>query len=394
MRKVACFRHFPPNLSPWPSKLFFVSHWGYQWIVDSMKIFDQMGACLWTTLEEISEKPPPVHPTEIRTSISPSSAVWLYTTGALANYATEAGETTIDIDIEDLLRGILDPLIIVDLEDVDYNCKTSDTNKLISQTAVQSSASNPVWSISAGSHSDVVHLSQSTVDEEDVGNYSRLSDRWWDEGGEMKALHTMNTLRVPFIRDGLISSGQTNPSFTETDHPLEGLKILEVGCGGGILTEPLARLGAEVTGVDASESMIETAQLHASKDPEIASRLTYIHNTIEEHTSTHHEFYNAVIASEVLEHVTEKNLFVEACSSALKVNECLKLHLESSIVTVTLQPSGSFFVTTLNRTMLTRVGGILLAEYVLRLLPQGTHDYNKCIHPHETQSLLSKRKLE
>nr|CAD7588630.1 unnamed protein product [Timema genevievae] len=230
-------------------------------------------------------------------------------------------------------------------------------------------------SISAGSHSDVVHLSQSTVDEEDVSNYSRLSDRWWDEGGEMRALHTMNTLRVPFIRDGLISSGQTNPSFTETDHPLEGLKILEVGCGGGILTEPLARLGAEVTGVDASESMIETAQLHASKDHEIASRLTYIHNTIEEHTSTHHEFYNAVIASEVLEHVTEKNLFVEACSSALK-------------------PSGSFFVTTLNRTMLTRVGGILLAEYVLRLLPQGTHDYNKCIHPHETQSLLSKRKLE
>nr|CAD7423437.1 unnamed protein product [Timema monikensis] len=243
-------------------------------------------------------------------------------------------------------------------------------------------------SIAAGSHSDVVHLNQSTVDEDDVGNYSRLSDRWWDEGGEMRALHTMNTLRVPFIRDGLISSGQTNPSFNETNHPLEGLKILEVGCGGGILTEvrvskfmysyigrPLARLGAEVTGVDASESMIETAQLHANKDPEIASRLTYIHNTIEEHTSTHHEFYNAVIASEVLEHVTEKNLFVEACSSALK-------------------PGGSFFVTTLNRTMFTRVGGILLAEYVLRLLPQGTHDYNKCIHPHETQSLLSKRKLE
>nr|CAD7195487.1 unnamed protein product [Timema douglasi] len=235
-------------------------------------------------------------------------------------------------------------------------------------------------SIAAGSHSDVVHLSQSTVDEDDVGNYSKLSDRWWDEGGEMRALHTMNTLRiyfysivcrVPFIRDGLISSGQTNPSFNETNHPLEGLKILEVGCGGGILTEPLARLGAEVTGVDASDSMIETAQLHANKDPEIASRLTYIHSTIEEHTSTHHEFYNAVIASEVLEHVTEKNLFVEACSSALK-------------------PSGSFFVTTLNRTMLTWVGGILLAEYVLRLLPQGTHDYNKCIHPHETQSLLSK----
>nr|CAD7255822.1 unnamed protein product [Timema shepardi] len=303
-------------------------------------------------------------------------------------------------------------------------------------------------SIAAGSHSDVVHLSQSTVDEDDVGNYSRLSDRWWDEGGEMRALHTMNTLRiyfysnvcrVPFIRDGLISSGQTNPSFNETDHPLEGLKILEVGCGGGILTEPLARLGAEVTGVDASESMIETAQLHANKDPEIASRLTYIHNTIEEHTSTHHEFYNAVIASEVLEHVTEKNLFVEACSSALKevyshlyggsgererkrgklfekkpintpnqysnlglpINgslvyfESIALdHVATETITLTLQPSGSFFVTTLNRTMLTWVGGILLAEYVLRLLPQGTHDYNKCIHPHETQSLLSKRKLE
>ncbi|XP_063245034.1 ubiquinone biosynthesis O-methyltransferase, mitochondrial [Bacillus rossius redtenbacheri] len=212
---------------------------------------------------------------------------------------------------------------------------------------------------------------QSTVDENDIKLYNQLVDRWWDENGEMKALHSMNALRVPFIRDGLIQTNKVLPSLIHTGEPLQGLKILEVGCGGGILTEPLARLGAEVTGVDASRSMVETAERHAAGDPGIGARLRYVLGTIEAHTCDHREHYDAVVASEVLEHVLQKDLFVEACSSSLK-------------------PGGSFFVTTLNRTWLTWAAGILLAEYVLHLLPRGTHDFNKCVSPHGAEALLAK----
>ncbi|PSN52015.1 Ubiquinone biosynthesis O-methyltransferase [Blattella germanica] len=197
-----------------------------------------------------------------------------------------------------------------------------------------------------------------TVHKEDIEFYNRRAHQWWDERGEMKGLHALNKLRVQFIRDGLINTRKIDRTNRDGSQPLKGLKILEIGCGGGILSEPLARIGATVTGIDASKNMIETAQLHASQDPSISDRVTYIFGTIEENVKDCISSYDAVVASEVLEHVSQKDLFLESCVSTLK-------------------PGGSVFITTLNRTFSMWAGGILFAEYLLRLVPQGTHDINK-----------------
>ncbi|XP_023727112.1 ubiquinone biosynthesis O-methyltransferase, mitochondrial [Cryptotermes secundus] len=212
---------------------------------------------------------------------------------------------------------------------------------------------------------------QSTVDERDVAHFSKLSSGWWDEQGEMKALHALNKLRVPLIRDGLRNVGQIDLSKWQSPKPLHGMKILEVGCGGGILTEPLARIGADITGIDASQNVIDIASSHAQQDPSVSNSITYTCRTVEEHAKEHKDFYDAVVATEVLEHVTHKDLFLEACISTLK-------------------PGGSVFITTLNRTVVLWAFGIMLAEYVLGIIPRGTHQLEKCIKPHETQALLEK----
>ncbi|XP_069690784.1 ubiquinone biosynthesis O-methyltransferase, mitochondrial-like [Periplaneta americana] len=211
----------------------------------------------------------------------------------------------------------------------------------------------------------------STIDGDDIKLYNELADKWWEDRGDMKGLHALNKLRVQLIRDGLLNTGQLDLAKWQSSRPLQGLKILDVGCGGGILSEPLARIGAEVTGIDASQNMIDRANLHAQKDTKIGKSVTYICATIEEHMNEHKDFYNAVVASEVLEHVTHKDLFLEACVSTLK-------------------PGGSIFITTLNRTLLMWAAGIVMAEYVLGLVPKGTHELNKCVKPHEVQALLER----
>lgn len=212
---------------------------------------------------------------------------------------------------------------------------------------------------------------QSTADEREVAHFSRLASTWWDEQGGMKPLHALNKLRVPLIRDGLLNAGQIDLSKWQSPKPLYGTKILEVGCGGGILTEPLARIGANVTGIDACQNVIDVASSHAQQDPSVSKSITYICRTVEEHAKEHKDFYDAVVATEVLEHVNHKDLFLEACVSTLK-------------------PGGSIFITTLNRTLALWAFGIVLAEYILRIIPQGTHELEKCIKPHETQALLEK----
>lgn len=156
--------------------------------------------------------------------------------------------------------------------------------------------------------------SGSTIDAEDVTRHGRLSDRWWDVNGEMKALHSLNPLRIQFVRDGLSNVGKT---VENRSLPLDKIKILDVGCGGGILAEPLARIGADVTGIDASSELIDTANAHASLDSSLEGRLEYLNTSIEEHSECNNEKYDAVVASEILEHVTDKELFLKVMRNLL-----------------------------------------------------------------------------
>ncbi|XP_034948811.1 ubiquinone biosynthesis O-methyltransferase, mitochondrial [Chelonus insularis] len=209
---------------------------------------------------------------------------------------------------------------------------------------------------------------KATIDNKEIVHHGKLSNLWWDKQGQLRPLHAFNPLRIQFVRDGLKNVGweELNPS-----KPLEGLKILDVGCGGGILSEPLARIGANVTGIDGSEELINTAKEHASLDPALTDRLKYICTSIEDHTLENSNYYDAVVASEVLEHVTNKDFFIKCCVDVLKVN-------------------GSIFITTINKNLVSWLGSIILAEHVLKLIPVGTHEWEKFISPLDTQRLLEK----
>ncbi|GLG98221.1 Ubiquinone biosynthesis O-methyltransferase, mitochondrial [Gryllus bimaculatus] len=218
--------------------------------------------------------------------------------------------------------------------------------------------------------------SQSTVIEDEISRFNRLSMVWWDEQGDMKPLHSMNGLRVKMISGGLVNSGRIKEEELKQPKPLTNIKLLDVGCGGGILSEALARLGAEVTGLDASEALITTAKHHASQDPHIRNEINYVCNTIEKYSEEKPKAYDVVVASEVVEHISEKKLFLESCVQTLK-------------------PGGSLFVTTLNKTYASHLAGIVLAEIIWKILPQNTHDWEKFITPQELESILesSKNKL-
>ncbi|KOX72023.1 Hexaprenyldihydroxybenzoate methyltransferase, mitochondrial [Melipona quadrifasciata] len=207
---------------------------------------------------------------------------------------------------------------------------------------------------------------KSTVDPTTVELHSRLSNKWWNVNGELRALHALNPLRVQFVRDGLANMGfKVEYPYL----PLKGIKILDVGCGGGLLSEPLARIGADVTGIDASSELITVAKEHAALDFSLDEKLNYIETVIEDFAPDNKEAFNAIVASEVIEHVNDKELFLKCCTSTLK-------------------PGGSIFLTTLNKTLPSWFGGIIAAENVLKLVPKGTHDWNKFITVAEMQSLL------
>ncbi|XP_055628166.1 ubiquinone biosynthesis O-methyltransferase, mitochondrial [Toxorhynchites rutilus septentrionalis] len=215
-------------------------------------------------------------------------------------------------------------------------------------------------------HSTTQH---SNVDPREIDNLGKLSEEWWDPTGPLKGLHSMNAIRVPLIRDGLISTGLVQKDQINTASVLKGLNILEVGCGGGLLTEALAQIRADVVGIDPGEKLVQVAESHARMNERIAGQITYSVETIEEHAKNNAEKYDAVVASEVLEHVNDKVSFLEHCIMALK-------------------PGGSIFITTLNKTTASWLGGIIAAEYVLKLVPENTHDWDKFIPPLDCQRIL------
>ncbi|KAJ8723363.1 hypothetical protein PYW08_003275 [Mythimna loreyi] len=206
----------------------------------------------------------------------------------------------------------------------------------------------------------------STIDTADVEFFSKQMNDWWDPSGKLYLLHSMNMIRVPFVRDGLVSTAQKELL------PLKGKKILDVGCGGGILSEGLARLGASVTGIDASKDLILMAEKHKVLDPKIANnRPEYINCTIEEHAEMLENHYDAVVASEVIEHVNNQELFVKSCIK-------------------TVRPRGKLFFTTPNRTRLSQFIVIFFAENIMRSIPKGAHQYEKFITPNELTFLLER----
>jgi 2-polyprenyl-6-hydroxyphenyl methylase / 3-demethylubiquinone-9 3-methyltransferase len=200
-------------------------------------------------------------------------------------------------------------------------------------------------------------ISAGTIDHDEVARFSRVSGQWWDTRGPMAALHKFNPVRLAYIRDRAAGHFGRDPRRLDS---LAGLRMLDIGCGGGILSEPLARLGAAVVGADPSESNIAVARHHAAQS---GLSIDY-RNTSAEALAEARESFDVVLAMEVVEHVTDVGLFVEVAAKMVK-------------------PRGLLFVATLNRTIKSFALAIVGAEYVLRWLPRGTHQWDKFVTPNE-----------
>ncbi|HKD31534.1 MAG TPA: bifunctional 2-polyprenyl-6-hydroxyphenol methylase/3-demethylubiquinol 3-O-methyltransferase UbiG [Xanthobacteraceae bacterium] len=205
-------------------------------------------------------------------------------------------------------------------------------------------------------------LADSTVDAAEVGRFSRLAGEWWDPRGKMAVLHKFNPVRLAYIRDAACRQFGRNAS-----HPpcLDGVRILDIGCGGGILCEPLARLGAAVVGADPSHDNISAARMHAERG---GLRIDY-RVTAAQILADAGERFDVVLAMEVVEHVADVGRFVRSCAGMVK-------------------PRGLMIAATLNRTLKSFALAIVGAEYVLRWLPRGTHRWDKFVTPDELEAAM------
>ena len=206
----------------------------------------------------------------------------------------------------------------------------------------------------------------STINKEEIQKFSRLADEWWDVNGKFKPLHMFNPIRIEYITDNIKKHFKIKK--VESNF-LEGLNILDIGCGGGLISEPMARLGGIVTGIDASEKNINVANLHSKKS---GLKINYL-NTSPENLNNF-EKYDVILNLEIVEHVDNVNLYIKSCYKLLK-------------------KGGLMFTATLNRSFLSYIKAIIGAEYILRWLPIGTHDWNKFIKPEELEKYLSKEKF-
>ncbi len=206
-----------------------------------------------------------------------------------------------------------------------------------------------------------------TINKEEIQKFSNLAEEWWDVKGKFKPLHMFNPIRIEYITEKLkyhFNIENNNDNF------LNKINILDIGCGGGLISEPLARLGGSVTGIDASEKNIKVAKTHAKKNN---LKIQYL-NTSPEKLEVDEEF-DVILNLEIVEHVENVDLFLRSCNKLLKKN-------------------GIMFTATLNRTLTSYVKAIIGAEYILRWLPIGTHDWNKFIKPEELEKLLSEEKFK
>ena len=199
----------------------------------------------------------------------------------------------------------------------------------------------------------------STINKEEIQKFSDLAEEWWDVNGKFKPLHMFNPIRIEYITENIKKHFNIN-----NNNFLQKLNLLDIGCGGGLISEPMARLGAKVTGIDASEKNIKIAKLHANK-----SKLNIRYLTKSPEQLNEFERFDIILNLEIIEHVEDVSLYIDSCYKLLKKN-------------------GIMFTATLNRTFTSYIKAIVGAEYILRWLPIGTHDWNKFIKPQELEELL------
>lgn len=201
-----------------------------------------------------------------------------------------------------------------------------------------------------------------TIDRDEVAKFEAMASEWWDPEGKFKPLHHLNPCRLAYICEQISRQFERD---MKSDLPFQNLRILDIGCGGGLLTEPMCRLGAEVTGVDAAAKNIRVAKLHAQQ---MDLSITYLHGAAEDLVKEGHAF-DVILNMEVVEHVANPQEYLNACAQLLS-------------------PGGMMLCSTINRNAKSYVFAILGAEYVMRWLPKGTHEWEKFITPDELYALI------
>ena len=208
-------------------------------------------------------------------------------------------------------------------------------------------------------------MKNNTINKKEIEKFSKIAEEWWDPYGKFKPLHKFNPIRISYIKESIINSFK----LKENVKPLKKVKILDIGCGGGLLSEPMSRLGADVMGIDASDKNIEIAKFHAKKDN---LNIKYLCASPEQlNTSTK---FDVILNMEIVEHVKDVDFFLQSCSKLLRKN-------------------GIMFVATINKTLKSYFFAIIGAEYILRWLPIGTHEWEKFVKPDELVKILKKYDL-
>ena len=204
-----------------------------------------------------------------------------------------------------------------------------------------------------------------SVNKKEIDKFSKMANEWWDPEGKFKPLHKFNPTRIKYIKENIIN----NFKLKNKSKPLSGIKILDIGCGGGLLSEPMSRMGANVTGIDASDKNIKIAKLHSKKNK---LKINYLCSSPEKLKIT--KKFDVILNMEIVEHVEDTDFFLKSCSKLLKKN-------------------GLMFVATINKTLKSYIFAIVGAEYVLRWLPIGTHEWEKFVKPEDLKKILMKYDL-
>jgi len=208
-------------------------------------------------------------------------------------------------------------------------------------------------------------MKTNTINKKEIEKFSRIAEEWWDPKGKFKPLHNFNPIRISYLKENITK----NLNLKKKDKILSGIKILDIGCGGGLLSEPMSRLGAEVFGMDASERNIQVAKIHAKKS---GLKIKYLCSSPEKF-KTNLKF-DVILNMEIIEHVEDVDFFLKSCSRLLKKN-------------------GIMFVATLNKTLKSYLFAIIGAEYILKWLPIGTHEWEKFVKPEDLIKINKKYNL-